>query len=100
MKKKSFLAALAIISMISQVDAQTSVSNSTEVALPLRYFQLLEAGIDRVKTRFAAEQPLTLASLESQPGWAHFPNAILMPAVLYTKSHPLNKRFGDTSLLS
>ena len=60
---------------------------------------MLEAGIARVEKRFADEQNVTLASLESQPGWNHFPNAILMPAALYTKSHPLNKRYGDVKLL-
>jgi len=97
MKQKILIAALAIISATYQSNAQSQ--NPTVVELPLRYFQLLEAGITRVEKRLAEEKNVTLASLESQPGWTHFPNAILMPAVLYTKSHALNKRYGDASLL-
>jgi len=97
MKQKILIAALAIISATYQSNAQSQ--NPTVVELPLRYFQLLEAGITRVEKRLADEKNVTLASLESQPGWTHFPNAILMPAVLYTKSHALNKRYGDASLL-
>jgi hypothetical protein len=97
MKQKILIAMLAIISATYQPNAQSQ--NPTVVELPLRYFQLLEAGITRVEKRLADEKNVTLASLESQPGWTHFPNAILMPAVLYTKSHPLNKRYGDASLL-
>ena len=97
MKQKILIATLAIISATYQSNAQSQ--NPTVVELPLRYFQLLEAGITRVEKRLADEKNVTLASLESQPGWTHFPNAILMPAVLYTKSHPLNKRYGDASLL-
>ena len=90
---------MAIISIICQTNAQSQVPNLTAVELPGRYFQLLEAGIARVEKRLAAEPEATLASLEAEPGWSHFPNAILMPAVLYTKSHPVNKRYGDASLL-
>ena len=97
MKQKILIAALAIISATYQSNAQSQ--NPTVVELPLRYFQLLEAGITRVEKRLADEKNVTLASLEAQPGWTHFPNAILMPAVLYTKSHALNKRYGDASLL-
>jgi len=99
MKQKLFLTALAIISIVYQTSSQSQVPDPTAVELPLRYFQLLEAGITRVEKRLEAEPEATLASLESQPGWSHFPNAILMPAVLYTKSHPANKRYRDASLL-
>lgn len=67
--------------------------------LPVRYFKLLESGISIVEKRLATEPDATLASLESKPGWSHFPNAILMPAVVYTKKHPANRRYGDTSML-
>ncbi|MEO8764706.1 MAG: hypothetical protein ABI416_10485, partial [Ginsengibacter sp.] len=99
MTQKILLSILAIIGSVSFTGAQTTASNTTKVDLPGRYFQLLENGIARVQKRFAEEQHVTLASLESLPGWSHFPNAILMPAALYTKSHPLNKRYGDASLL-
>lgn len=99
MKQKILLSVVAIISTACHINAQPRVANSTVVELPGRYFQLLEAGIARVEKRFADAQNVTLTSLESQPGWNHFPNAILMPATLYTKSHPLNKRYGDVKLL-
>ena len=98
MKQTIILTAFAI-SALFQINAQSHVSNLTQVELPGRYFQLLEAGIDRVEKRLAAEPEATLASLEAQPGWKHFPNAILMPAVLYTKKHLLNKRYRDAHLL-
>lgn len=80
----------------------TTAQKSSDVmgiALPARYFQLLESGIATVEKRLAAEPDASLASLESKPGWIHFPNAILMPAVLYTKVHPANKRSGDPKML-
>lgn len=99
MKQKNLLLALAIISLTGIANAQSQVSDIKAAELPARYFQLLESGIAIVEKRMAAEPDATLASLESQPGWVHFPNAILMPAVLYTKLHPANKRYGDASLL-
>ncbi len=78
-------------------NAQTAFKPVVE--LPDRYFQLLESGISIVEKRLATEPGVTLASLEAKPGWIHFPNAILIPAVLYIKKHPANKRYGDTSLL-
>lgn len=99
MKKRILLGALAIISIIPQANAQSQVQNPTVVELPLRYFQLLEAGIARVQKRLTAEPGATLASLEVQPGWSHFPNSILMPALLYAKVHPSNKRYHDIRML-
>ena len=99
MKQKILLSILAIISTIFHINAQPQLPDPTAVELPVRYFQLLKAGIERVQKRLTDEKDATLASLEAQPGWSHFPNAILMPAVLYTKSHPSNKRYGDAGLL-
>jgi len=72
---------------------------SNSIELPAHYFRLLDAGVKRIEERLAAEPGATLTSLESQPGWTHFPNAILMPAVLYSKSHAANKHLGDTAML-
>lgn len=99
MKQKNLLLALVIIFLTGIANAQSQVSDIKAAELPARYFQLLESGIAIVEKRMAAEPDATLASLELQPGWVHFPNAILMPAVLYTKLHPANKRYGDASLL-
>lgn len=99
MKQKILLSTLVLISALCQTIAQTQGSNPNAVKLPGRYFQLLEAGIERIEKRLAAEPEANLASLETQPGWSHFPNIILAPAVLYTKLHPANKRYGDASLL-
>src|SRR3989442_9247769 len=62
--------------------------------LPAHYYQLMEQGIGRAEQRLAAEPSATLASLEAQPGWTHFPSAILAAAVLYTKRHPANSHRG------
>jgi len=67
--------------------------------LPARYYQLMEQGIARVEERLAAEPSATLASLEAQPGWTHFPSAILAAAVLYTKGHPANSHRGEAKML-
>lgn len=100
MRQKNFLLTLAIIIITGIiVNAQSNISLKKSTELPARYFELLESGIAIVEKRLAAEPDASLASLESKPGWIHFPNAILMPAVLYTKKHPANKRYGDSSLL-
>ncbi len=99
MKQKKLLLSLASIILAGLTYAQLPVSNKDEVALPAHYFRLMESGIAIVEKRLADEPDATLASLESQPGWIHFPNAILMPAVLYTKLHPANKKYRDPQML-
>ena len=99
MKLKILIPVLASIPIMWPTCVHSQVPDLTKVELPARYFQLLEAGIAKVEKRLAAEPAATLASLEAEQGWSHFPNAILMPAVLYTKSHPLNKRYRDDTLL-
>ncbi|MBL7761877.1 MAG: hypothetical protein JNL23_00495 [Chitinophagaceae bacterium] len=97
-KELSIIAILLITGII--VNAQSKASPVTTTELPARYFQLLESGIAIVEKRMDAEPGASLATLESQPGWIHFPNAILMPAVLYTKKHPANKKFADAKMLA
>jgi hypothetical protein len=63
--------------------------------LPGRYFRLLEAGAAKVEARLNAAPDANLKMLEAEPGWRHFPYAILAPAVLYSKRHADNPRFGD-----
>src|SRR5690606_12261778 len=67
--------------------------------LPADYFRLIEQGSLRVKARLASEANANLKSLESTPGWTHFPYAILGPAVLYAKQHPSNPRYQDPDML-
>ena len=66
--------------------------------LPGRYFRLLEAGSDQVEAKLNATPSADLKTIEAQLGWRHFPYAILAPAVLYTKRHAGNPRYGDTKL--
>lgn len=99
MQSKIIFLSVAIFLLAELHTIAQKSSDATDSALPARYFQLLESGIAIVEKRLAAEPDASLASLESQPGWVHFPNAILMPAVLYTKLHPANKRYGDAGLL-
>jgi hypothetical protein len=68
---------------------------SAAEGLPGRYFQLMEAGAGTVESRLNAEPGVDLKKLESQPGWRHFPYAILAPAVLYVKQHRDNPRHHD-----
>lgn len=99
MQSKIIFLGVAIIFLEGIHTAAQKSSDVMGIALPARYFQLLESGIATVEKRLAAEPDASLASLESKPGWIHFPNAILMPAVLYTKVHPANKRSGDPKML-
>ena len=99
---KRFLLKILLIvaaALISYSSYAQSYSQA-DITLPDRYFRLLESGVSIVENRLAAEPDATLALLESKPGWIHFPNAILMPAVLYTKKYPVNKRYGDTAMLN
>ena len=68
--------------------------------LPGRYFELLQAGVARVEQRLANDPTADLQTLESVPGWRHFPSAVLVAAVLYAKDHPANLRRGDAKLLA
>lgn len=63
--------------------------------LPGRYFRLLESGSAKVEAILNASPGADLKTIEAKPGWRHFPYAILAPAVLYTKRHAGNPRFGD-----
>jgi hypothetical protein len=77
----------------SPLPAQTK-----SIELPGQYFRLLEAGAAQVEDRLNANPKADLKSLETSPGWRHFPYAILAPAVLYAKRHPHNRRYGDTRM--
>jgi hypothetical protein len=68
--------------------------------LPDRYYRLTAAGIAPVEARLAAGPLADLATLETQPGWRHFPSCILVAAVLYTSPHSANPRRGDRNLLT
>lgn len=101
MKQTHLLLWLAIQTamIVSQATAQVKDPAVTMVKLPGRYFELLESGIKRIEKELAAHPQPTLLLLEGGRPFDHFPHAILLPAVLYSKSHPSNKLFGDTSLV-
>lgn len=63
------------------------------VKLPDQYNSLLEAGLAPVEKRLAAEPASDLKTLETRPGWRHFPSAILAAAVL--RRAELATRIGD-----
>jgi len=63
------------------------------VKLPDQYNGLLEAGLAPVEKRLAAEPPADLKTLETLPGWRHFPSAILAAAVV--RRVELATRIGD-----
>lgn len=65
--------------------------------LPDGYFRLMETGVARVEARLQAEPSATLQSIEAQPGWHHFPHALLAVAVLYTNES--SRRYHDHALL-
>ena len=76
-------------------------SGATAEELPGAYFRLMEAGIAQVEERLAADPSADLQSLEAKgERWHHFSHVVLAAAVLYTRSHPSNPRYGDPKLLS
>ena len=66
--------------------------------LPGRYFRLLEAGSAQVEAKLNSTPGADLKTIEAQSGWRHFPYAILAPAVLYSKRHAANPRYGDPKM--
>jgi hypothetical protein len=68
--------------------------------LPAAYFRLMAAGAAQVEQQMDASPSVSLASLETRPGWKHFPYAILAPAVLYSKHHPDNPHYHDPKMLA
>ncbi len=72
--------------------------SDTADPLPGAYFRLLEAGAAKVEERLNSIPGGDLKAIEATSGWRHFPYAILAPAVLYSKKHPGNARFGDRKM--
>lgn len=66
--------------------------------LPGRYFRLLAAGSAQVAAKLNSAPGADLKTIEAQSGWLHFPYAILAPAVLCTKRHASNPRYGDPKM--
>src|SRR4051812_68207 len=67
--------------------------------LPRAYFQLLHSGTVRIEARLNSQPGADLKTLEMDPGWRHFPYAILAPAVLYAKQHHQNPSYHDPHML-
>jgi len=97
--KQKIVFVCAVIAAVFQINAQTQHATLGAANLPARYFQLLEAGSQRVKEKMDAEPGATIASLEGGATHGHFPHAVLLPAVLYTKQHPANKHYNDNNFL-
>ena len=76
-----------------------AISQSQPAELPAKYFRLLDAAVVRIEERLKSEPGTGLSVLEAKPGWSHFASAILIPAALYTRSHPENKHYGDKQML-
>jgi hypothetical protein len=76
-----------------------AASTAAAQQLPAGYFPLIEKGAAAVEQRLNAEPVPSLATIETAPGWKHFPFAILAPAVLYTKRHPANPHYHDIRML-
>ena len=79
--------------------SQTSQTLQNYCKLPEQYFNLLNAGVSGIEARLRAEPGGRLSVLESGEGWSHFASAILIPAALYSKSHPANKQYGNPDML-
>jgi len=70
------------------------------VRLPGQYYRLMVAGIAQVQEHVSQQPGADLPALEKDPGWRHFPYAILAPAVLYTKHDPANSHYHDPKMLA
>jgi hypothetical protein len=64
------------------------------------YVAALADGCDRIGKALDGQSAPSLSSLERTPGLRHFPHAILVPAVLYTLSHPANPHRGRPAYLA
>jgi hypothetical protein len=73
---------------------------NAQAKLPERYIELINAGITRIEKNLELFPSPTLRLIEREHQFAHFPHAILLPAVLYAKSHPLNKHYNDPAMLT
>ncbi len=67
--------------------------------LPAGYYRLMDSKIRAVQEHLASEKTTDLPTLESKPGWRHFPHALLAAAVLFAKKHPANMRYQDPEML-
>lgn len=67
--------------------------------LPARYFEILNAGIERLEKQLNAEPQADLAALEGRRG-RHFTHNVLAAAVMYAKKHPANSRYRDAKVLA
>ncbi len=56
------------------------------------YIRYLQEGLGRVEARLAALPSAGLKEIESEPGWRHFPSAILAAAVLAKKDPAVSER--------
>ncbi|MBS1577605.1 MAG: hypothetical protein JST09_20060 [Bacteroidetes bacterium] len=99
MKQKIIFAILIAGFILSKSDLKAQ-TNANLIQLPQRYFELLEDGCSMVEKKLATDPNATLATLEGGATHGHFPHAVLLPAVLYTKKHPANKHYGDNRMLS
>ncbi|MBX3242138.1 MAG: hypothetical protein KIT80_14205 [Chitinophagaceae bacterium] len=68
--------------------------------LPGKYFRLMEEGCRLVEERIDAEPDVTLANIETDPEWRHFPYSIMASSVLYAKKNPANKQYRNPKMLA
>ncbi|MBK8504612.1 MAG: hypothetical protein IPL46_21835 [Saprospiraceae bacterium] len=98
MKLEVPIIALVITFVFCSIIALAQTSNPDSPELPGHYFQILEAGITRIEKRLDADRKVHLSLPEVQT-FHHFPHAIIIPAVLYSKAYPANKRYKDPHML-
>lgn len=95
MKHKTTLFIILLLFIATyQIVAQKNIAPAHTQRLPDRYFDLLEAGLERIQAKLNADPNPTLRSLEKGSSIGHFPHAILVPAVLYTKKTSRQQTFG------
>lgn len=99
MNLKSLLAAVLFVYSLIPDYTTAQPNYKSAIKLPDRYIQLLDSGLGRIETRLQQSPELTLAALEKGQPFGHFPHAVLVPAVLYTRQYPSNRYFRNRKML-
>lgn len=101
--KKYFAGSLYCLMLLMNfpsVHGQQKVTGNLQNNLPGRYYDILEAGVRRIDSVFKAHPDPTLEVLERGQAIGHFPHAVLVPAVLYTRKYPGNDYYRQPNMLT
>ena len=100
MKHKFILIGYLLTGILCCQQLSAQIKKSPSIAtLPGRYIELLEKAVGRIEKKWKSYPQPSLKLLEQGHPFGHFPHAILIPAVLYSKKIPQNKYYGENKML-